>query len=317
VSSISSFLGTIFDWINSFTHNYGLSIILFTVLFRLLLAPFDYRSRKGQREYTAKLKKIQPEIDMLNKAYKDDPQKAQQRIMEIRKREGIGLLPKGCGMMLITYPLLIAFFAVFRNLAAEHLTELANCADDAAREAWFDNNGFLWIKNIWQPDTFFNFGEVWGLRKFWIINGINGNILPTATALEAQKITDVDSVIAGIEAAGEYVKARFGTFGNGIGGNGLYIFPALAGLLQVFSMKMTGNQQPETQPNQPGAGTGRFMKIFFPILFTYFALVSTSALAIYWVVSSVCMIGLNFMFNKILDARDKKKSLTEVEGDKK
>ena len=76
MSFISEFFGTIFDWINNFTNNYGISIILFTILFRILLLPFDIRSRVGQREYSAKMKKIQPEMDMINKAYKNSPEKA-------------------------------------------------------------------------------------------------------------------------------------------------------------------------------------------------------------------------------------------------
>jgi membrane protein insertase Oxa1/YidC/SpoIIIJ len=55
------------------------------------------------------------------------------------------------------------------------------------------------------------------------------------------------------------------------------------------------------------------MKIFFPILFVYFCLVSSTALAIYWTTSSLCMILVNFIINKVLDARDKKK---ELEGEK-
>ena len=109
MSYITQFFGWIFDGINGLTNNYGLSIILFTILFRLALSPFDIRSRIGQREYAAKMRKIQPEIDRINKAYKNNPEKAQARMMEIRKQEGIGLMPKGCGMMLITYPILIAF----------------------------------------------------------------------------------------------------------------------------------------------------------------------------------------------------------------
>ena len=171
---ISEIFGSIFEWINTFTHNYGLSIILFTILFRLILLPFDIRSRVGQREYSAKMKKIQPEIDMLNKAYKNNPEKVQPEMMAIRKREGIGLMPKGCGTMLITYPILIAFFAVFRNLAAQHMTELSTLTDPQEIEAWFDTNRFLWVKNIWQPDVYFNFSDIWGLRALPIFKSING-----------------------------------------------------------------------------------------------------------------------------------------------
>lgn len=321
MSFITEFFGMIFDWLNdNITHNYGLTIILFTVLFRLLLSPFDIRSRIGQREYTAKMKKIQPEIDNINKAYKNDPQKAQQRMMEIRKREGIGMMPKGCGTMLLTYPILIAFFAVFRNLAAEHMYELSTLTEEAQIQQWFGENGFLWIKNIWQPDVFFNFSEVWGCRLIPIIKGINGYVIPNdAASLEAILKSAFDSgmlgdnsmgiqafaenVSVGLQAARDYIGANVG--------NGFYIFPILAGAAQILSLKFSSAEQPQPATTPDGTkqpGTGKFMKIFFPVLFVYFCLVSSSALAIYWVTSSLCMIVLNLIINKVLDAKEAKKA---------
>ena len=337
MSYISEFFGRIFEWINGFTDNYGLSIVLFTILFRLILMPFDIRSRVGQREYTAKMKKIQPEIDNLNKAYKNNPEKLNARMMEIRKREGIGLMPKGCGMMLLTYPILIAFFAVFRNLAAEKLVQLSQLTDEAAIAEWFDTNSFLWIKNIWQPDVFMNFGKSWGLRTLPILKSINGYILPEADGIAAVlqsafkngllKNFNPDGldlkafaelINTNLAAARAFVADRFGASAGWIGGNGYYIFPILAGLVQVLSFNMTSQQPQPATGDQAAqmASTGKFMKIFFPAMFVYFCLVSSTALAIYWITSSLCMIVLNLVINKVLDARDKKKALV-AEGENK
>ncbi len=329
MSYISDFFGMIFDWINGLTNNYGLSIVIFTILFRLVLSPLDIRSRIGQREYTAKLKKIQPEIDNINKAYKNDPQKAQQRMMEVRKQNGIGMMPKGCGTMLLTYPILIAFFAVFRNLAAEHMYELSRLSEESDIANWFSTNGFLWVKNIWQPDVYFNFSEVWGTRTLWIIKNIDGYIIPQANNVAAMLQSTfkntfsnfgdfetfqafADSVSAGLEPAREFVKTHFAT-GGAVGGNGFYILPLLAGAVQLLSLKGQQNQQPaSTDPTmQQAAGTGKFMKIFFPLMFVYFCLVSSTALAIYWITSSLCMLLLNFIINKVLDAREAKKGEIE------
>lgn len=337
---ISEILGSVFEWINGFTHNYGLSIILFTIMFRLVLLPFDIRSRVGQREYTMKLKKIQPELDMINKAYKNNPEKASQQAMEIRKREGIGMMPKGCGTMLLTYPILIAFFAVFRNIAAEKIVELSTLTDAGAINSWFDTNSFLWVKNIWQPDVYFNFSETWGLRTLWIIKNIDGHIIP-ATLNPDTAVTVMNNLQATLqsafkngliqEIAAGYNAESLETFATGVFqglqnvmqigniseyGNGFYILPLLAGAVQVLSLKFSGQQ---TQPQgtdmqaQQAASTGKFMQIFFPLMFVYFCLVSSTALAIYWVTSSLCMILANFIINKVLDARDKKK---EAEGEK-
>ncbi len=337
MSYITQFFGWIFDGINGLTNNYGLSIILFTILFRLALSPFDIRSRIGQREYAAKMRKIQPEIDRINKAYKNNPEKAQARMMEIRKQEGIGLMPKGCGMMLITYPILIAFFAVFRNLAAERLTELSMLTDPQQIEQWFDTNSFLWIKNIWQPDVFFNFDQGWGLRQLWIIKDINGYILPQADhiagvlqsafnggLLDAYNPSGLDlasfaqQVSTGLEAARMYVADTYATSAAWIGGNGFYIFPILAGVVQVLSFNMTTQQPMGTgEQAEQAAKSGKIMKIIFPLMFVYFCLISSSALAIYWITSSLCMILLNFVINKVLDARDRKKEALQAEGENK
>lgn len=337
---ISEILGSVFEWINGFTHNYGLSIILFTIMFRLVLLPFDIRSRVGQREYTMKLKKIQPELDMINKAYKNNPEKASQQAMEVRKREGIGMMPKGCGTMLLTYPILIAFFAVFRNIAAEKIVELSTLTDVGAINSWFDTNSFLWVKNIWQPDVYFNFSETWGLRTLWVIKNVDGHIVP-ATLNPDTAVTVMNNLQATLQSAfknglvqeigSSYNAESLETFATGVFqglqnvmqigniseyGNGFYILPLLAGAVQVLSLKFSGQQ---TQPQgtdmqaQQAASTGKFMQIFFPLMFVYFCLVSSTALAIYWVTSSLCMILANFVINKVLDARDKKK---EAEGEK-
>jgi YidC/Oxa1 family membrane protein insertase len=341
VSYISEFFGSIFNWINTFTNNYGISIVLFTILFRLILLPFDIRSRKGQREYTYKLKKIQPELDMINKAYSKDPQKAQQMAMEIRKREGIGLMPKGCGTMLLTYPILIAFFAVFRNLAAQKMVELSTLTDPNQIQEWFDTNSFLWVKNIWQPDVFFNFKEVYLVRAIPIIKGIDGFILPeTATELQAVLQSAFNNGMLN-EVGSAYDLSSLQNFSNGVFqglqnvvgiagmnnfgiadgviwsvGNGFYILPILAGAVQLLSFKASSAQQMQgNDPTQQQAQkSGKFMQIFFPILFVYFCLVSSSALAIYWITSSLCMLLVNYIINKVLDARDKKK--LEAEGEK-
>ncbi len=272
------------------------------------------------------MKKIQPEIDRLNKAYQKDPQKAQQEMMALRKREGIGMMPKGCGIMLITYPILIAFFAVFRNLAAEKMVELSTLTDAAAIEDWFNTNSFLWVKNIWQPDVYFNFSEVWGLRTLWIIKDIDGYILPTLNDLPAI----LQSAFKGgflNEVGANFDLSNFETFCNqvneglnvargfvGSHGNGLYILPILAGVVQVFSFNLTSQQQ-QTSQNDPtaqsAASTGKFMKIFFPLMFVYFCLISSTALAIYWITSSLCQILANFVINKVLDAKENKKLLAE------
>lgn len=94
--------------------SWGLSIILFTLLFNLILFPLNNRSMQSSR----KMSMIQPEIQKIQARYKDDPAKlqaAQQKLMKDNKVSMWG----GCLPMLIQWPLFIALFGLFRELALE------------------------------------------------------------------------------------------------------------------------------------------------------------------------------------------------------
>ena len=95
MQAITDVLLGFFTWINDhITGNFALTIILFTVLFRLVCLPLDFYSRKGQRDFAIKTRALQPEIDAITKAYQHDPQKQQQKIMELRRKNGLGMMPK-------------------------------------------------------------------------------------------------------------------------------------------------------------------------------------------------------------------------------
>ena len=68
---INEFLKTILEWIYSFVGNYGWALVLFTLLVRLIVMPFDYKSRVGMR----KMQKIAPMQAKLQKKYEKDPDK--------------------------------------------------------------------------------------------------------------------------------------------------------------------------------------------------------------------------------------------------
>ena len=71
MNAIEQFLYDVLAGINSLVGNYGVSIIIFTMLMRILIMPFDYKSRKGMR----KMALIQPKINELQKKYANDREK--------------------------------------------------------------------------------------------------------------------------------------------------------------------------------------------------------------------------------------------------
>ena len=99
----------IFDFLSRFFSNYGLIILLLTIIIKLALAPFTYKAYLSQ----AKMKVLKPEIDKITEKHKSkDPMKAQQETMNFYRKAGVNPMG-GCLPMLFQFPILIAMFRFF------------------------------------------------------------------------------------------------------------------------------------------------------------------------------------------------------------
>lgn len=90
--------------------NYGIAIILLTILVRLILVPLTIKSSKS----TAKMQEIQPKIQELQNKYKNNPQKLNIELAELYKKEGANPL-SGCLPVLLQFPIFIAMYSLFSN----------------------------------------------------------------------------------------------------------------------------------------------------------------------------------------------------------
>lgn len=99
----------VFNWLNHFNLNFGIIILILTILIKLILFPLTYKSYLSM----AKMRLLKPDLDELNKKYeKEDPLKKQQAIMNLYKRAGVSPFG-GCLPMLLQMPILIAMFRFF------------------------------------------------------------------------------------------------------------------------------------------------------------------------------------------------------------
>ncbi len=98
----------ILDWSNNATGNFGVAILLLTVLIKIAFFPLANKSYEAM----SKMKKLQPEMIRLRDRYKDDKMKQQQELMELYKKEKINPLA-GCLPVLIQIPV---FFALYKVL---------------------------------------------------------------------------------------------------------------------------------------------------------------------------------------------------------
>jgi YidC/Oxa1 family membrane protein insertase len=98
-----------FNFLRRFISNFGIIILLLTVLIKLLIFPLTYKSYHSQ----AKMKALKPEVDEINAKFgKDKPMEKQQATMALYKKAGVNPMG-GCLPMLIQFPVLIAMFFFF------------------------------------------------------------------------------------------------------------------------------------------------------------------------------------------------------------
>lgn len=138
---LSKFYYYIQGGIQSVIHNpnvsYGVAIIVFTIIIRIILLPLNMKQTRSQ----VKMQEIQPEIKKLQEKYKSDPQKAQQETMKLYKEKGVNPMG-GCLPLIVQLPILWALFYVFRNI---------HPVDAVTGQAI--HVSFLWIKDLFLPET--------------------------------------------------------------------------------------------------------------------------------------------------------------------
>jgi len=127
---VAPFMNTLMHWTHRWVYNWGLAIVLMTLIIKTVSLPFTLAASRSAK----RMQKFQPQIAALKEKYKDNPQKLNQATLELFKEHKINPMG-GCLPMLITMPLFIGFFTMLQGSA----------------ELRFQ--GFLWARDLSVPDT--------------------------------------------------------------------------------------------------------------------------------------------------------------------
>lgn len=142
-------LGLIYGVVN----DYGISIIIFTLLTKLLLMPFTIKQLNSTKQMAA----IQPKMKEIQEKYKDNKEKQNQMLMDLYKEHKYNPL-SGCLPLLIQFPIIIGLFTAMREPGNYVFINNPELLEVATHDA------FLWIKNLSQPDlmsNIFSTGPQW------------------------------------------------------------------------------------------------------------------------------------------------------------
>ena len=125
-----------------FTGNYGLAIILVTVLQKIAFHPLTVKSLRSMRA----MQEIQPKVQAIQERFKNNPQKKQEETMALYRKHGVNPMG-GCLPMIVQIPIFIALYNALSSSV----------------EMWQAH--FLWIRDLTQPDSLFT-ASLWGGYEF-------------------------------------------------------------------------------------------------------------------------------------------------------
>ena len=339
---MNEFFYNILGWINSLVGSWGVAMIIFTILIRLVMTPLDIKSRAGMRKTT----KLQPQLQALQKKYANDKEKLNAKTAELYKKAGVNPM-SSCLPLLLTWPILIIVFGAMRMAANEQLlsqlTQILRMPEGGAAPVL---EQFLWIRNLWMPDNVFNsaYPDLNTLRMIpadqWLkwYKGLQESGIPqilqslniTEASFDGSALTaTVQNIVAAMEGSlegfsgiPEYIQAVKTIPGYTIPMvnwsvpylyNGYLLLPILSAVSQIVMTKIMGSGQPEPAQGN-NAGTGKFMQWFFPIFSLWICLGYSSAFALYWVAGNLVSMAQTFAINKYLDNKENKAAPVAGEG---
>ena len=328
---LNSLLLTLIKALHTFIDNYAVTIIVFTILIKLVVMPLNLKSRKS----TQRMQLIQPKMQELQEKYKNDQEKLNQKLQELYRKEGISPMG-GCLPMIISMFILFAMFYALRTFANEQLvTQFLTFYHNPTIDPSTLTDSFLWIKNLWMPDSPFAtyMPDVQSLQlvEFDVWNRISADLAASGVIPQALNFADRNAMMAYInETVAPFIAsdvyAPYVAPVTGLGnlnilglikftiykhGNGWFLLPILSVLSQLLMQKMT-MQNTQMAPNQ--AGSQKTMLYVMTFMSLYFCAIYNSAFALYWVISNVYALVENVAFTKYFESQDRKAATAEEVG---
>jgi YidC/Oxa1 family membrane protein insertase len=263
LNSIGWVLAKIYDVVG----NYGLSIIVLTILIRVVLLPLGIKQIKSM----GAMQSIQPKIKELQKKYKGNKQKAQEETMKLYKEAGVNPLG-GCLPLLLQFPILIAMYAVIR-------APVPNAAYDPAKP---DPNVPAFVNNHLPVESQL-YSDV--------TTDTNMNFLTLNLQCSASQ--------AGKQVTAPNSERQPSDLVHDCGSSTPDKIPYFV-LLAVMVGTTFFQQLQMQRASPPGASSGQqqaIMKVM-PIMFGFFGFAFPAGLTMYWTVSNFWQIGQQYALLK-------------------
>ena len=286
----SSIFGYVLNFMNNFVGNYGLAIILFTVLIKIIMLPLSIKQQRTMK----KSAKLQEQIKVLQFKYKNDPEKLNREMMDLYKKENMSPF-SGCLSTIVQFILLISIFYMVRcpltYMERIDKTQIDTYVQQLKDNGMSINQAYSEIDIIRELDYLKEkFPDDQNLDKI--------NLNMNFCGLDLSKIPQ-----------------------QNLGDWTVYIIPILYIISTFVSMRITTSMQKknkekdgviditenkdekEEEKNEMEDAmeqSNKMMSWMMPIMSVSISLVAPLGLALYWLVNNVLMIGERLVLDKII-----------------
>lgn len=288
---ISELFGYLLNALYMVFNNYGIAIIIFSIILRIILIPITIKQQKSMK----KSAKLQAEMQEISKKYKNNPEKLNQETIELYKREKMSPF-SGCLSSIVQLVIILSvFWLVSQPLT--YMKGLNKVVYDTSVEASEQESVVDHYKKVLQDE---NNGQKSSYSEIEIIN----------------KYAAIDERVAiNMEFLGlDLSKVP----GNNLGDWTVYVIPVLYVISSIASIKITtkmsgGHSEPQVtnEENDEMAAMqamNKNMTYMMPIMSVFIAFIAPLGLALYWFISNVLMIIEKLIIDKIMLHKEEKEN---------
>lgn len=293
------------------TSSYGWALVLFTVVIKLIMLPFQMKSKKSMM----RMSRFQPMIKEIQTRYKSNQVKMNEELQRLYAEEGVNPM-SGCLWSFLPFPILIALYSIIRQPITRFMmltTTAMQGVIDAVSAAGFDlaaiamtaNDGAVTVKDgltQLQP-----YGQITLVKAAQEL----GVALPEGWIHMDFSFLGMDLTMIPSDVIGQ-----IGTGGWAV--IGVLLIPIVSGALSFWQSKvsMAGNPA-AADPNDPTARSSRMVMWMMPIMSLWIGFTLPASLGVYWIANSVLMLVqekvLNKYFKKSMAAEDEAREKARME----
>ena len=298
MSTIGYYICVPFAWLvrlfYNLTNSYGVALILFTLVIKLIMLPFQMKSKKSMM----RMSRVSGQMQELQKRYAKNQAKLQEEMQKLYEEEGVNPM-SGCLWSFLPLPILMALYSIIRQpithfmmLSKDVLQTVVQSAADAGVNL---TNIVMMDKATGAPALKDGLYQMAAYGQINLVKAVQEMGLSTPDGW-----FNVNYKFLGLDLTAtpwEYVKSFTFTWAV----IGVILIPILAGLSQFVFSKLTMKTQP--QADAAGGASMKSMMYMMPLMSVYIAFIMPAALGVYWIAQSVFSLIQEAILNKTLSAK--------------